>query len=66
MLGNSDFIMRQEQYQDLLWEARQERLLQTDGVKQSRPSQLFGWLIRLLRTKTSHPKHLPRLKRAVL
>ncbi len=66
MLGNSDFIMRQEQYQDLLREARQERLLQTDEVKQSHPSQLFGWLTRLLRTKPSQPKYLPRLKRAAL
>lgn len=66
MLGNSDFIMRQEQYQDLLREARQERLLQAGGFQQSRSTQLFGWLNRLMRTKTNQPKHLPRLKGAAL
>lgn len=66
MLGNSDFIMRQEQYRDLLREAGQERLLQTSELEQSQSSRLFGWLIRMLRPKTSQPKHLPRLKRAVL
>lgn len=66
MSGNSDFIMRQEQYHDLLREAGQERLLQAGRVQQSRSIQLFGWLSGLLGTKKNRLKHLPRLKRAAL
>ncbi len=65
MSGNSDFIMRQEQYQDLRREAGQERLLQAGGVQPSRPTQLFGWLSGLLRIKTNQLKQMPHLKKAV-
>ena len=40
MLGNSDIIMRHEQYQDLLREAVQERLLPANR----QPWPGIGWL----------------------
>jgi hypothetical protein len=40
MLGNSDIIMRHEQYQDLLREAAQERLIQVNR----RPWPGLRWL----------------------
>jgi hypothetical protein len=58
MLGHADIIMRQEQYQDLLREAAQERLIQT--VSKPGPSLwgLRGYLAGILRTRISLERRL--------
>jgi hypothetical protein len=66
MLGNSDFIMRQEQYQDLLREARQERLLRASGLKQPRRWRLPWYLSNLMGSKTGQLQPSAHLKRAAL
>jgi hypothetical protein len=35
MLSYMDFLVRQEQYKDLLWEAEQERLIRAAGLRPS-------------------------------
>ena len=66
MLGNSDIIMRHEQYQDLLREAAQERLLQVNR----RPGLGLGWLrsnlARILQAKVSLNHRLTGWKSAHL
>jgi hypothetical protein len=64
MLGHTDIIMRQEQYQDLLREAAQERLIQTEH--KSGPS-LWGlrrYLAEMFRARISLEYRLIRLKSA--
>jgi len=66
LLGHSDLVMRQEQYNDLLREAKQERFIRANGL-----GRLSGWglswnLAEMIRTKFGKPQQPPRLKRATL
>ena len=53
MLSHNDIIMRQEQYQDLLREAAQERLLQTERRSGPNLDWLRFYLAEMFRARIS-------------
>ncbi len=66
LVGHSDLMMRQEQYNDLLREAKQERLIQANGLGRLGGQALLWKLAQMARAKLAKPQQPPRLKRAAL
>jgi hypothetical protein len=66
LVGHSDLVMRQEQYNDLLREAKQERFILASGLGRSRGWRLSWNLAEMIRNKFGKPQQPPRLKRATL
>lgn len=64
--GNSDLVMRQEQYHDLLREAKQARFIQANGLDRSHGWRLPWNLAEMIRNKFGKPQPPARLKRASL
>jgi hypothetical protein len=64
LVGHSDLVMRQEQYQDLLREAKQERFIQANGLRRSSSWRLSWNLVEIIRVKFGKPQQPPQLKRA--
>lgn len=66
LVGHSDLVMRQEQYNDLLREAKQERIIQANGLGRLDGQALLRSLVQMVRAKLAKPQQPPRLKRAAL
>lgn len=66
LVGNSDLVMRQEQYNDLLREAKQARFIRANGLEQSSGWGLSWNLAELIRRKFGKSPAPTRLKRAAL
>ena len=66
LLGNSDFIMRQEQYHDLRREADQERLIRAAGLWQPTRWKLSWNLSRIIRSNSGKTPPPAQLKKAAL
>jgi hypothetical protein len=66
LVGHSDLVMRQEQYHDLLREAKQERFIRANGLGRSSGQALLWKLAQMVRAKLAKPQQSPQLKRATL
>jgi hypothetical protein len=66
LIGNSDLVMRQEQYNDLLREAKQARFIQANGLDRLSAWRLSWNLTGMVRSKFGKPQRPAGLKRAVL
>lgn len=66
LIGNSGLVMRQEQYNDLLREAKQARFIRANGLDRSSVWGLSRNLAGLVRSKFGKSQPPVRLKRAVL
>lgn len=64
LLGNSDLLMRQEQYKDLLKEAKQERFIRANGLGRSNGWNLWSNLAEMIQGRFGKPQPPARLKRA--